>query len=312
LKKKFELFSFIFEYIKTFKYSLYEEVMTQDYHKKIMHKWDPKFYSSLIRLANFSNFSNLFFDNLNISGIENIRMIEDKQKVYVSNHVSLADFLVQGYVFGNENLPMPRIIAGENLFHFPFGFIWKRCGAVAIDRNKKNKTYLKSYLQTIDEIISDGDDLLIYPEGGRSYSGEILNQLKMGTLKHILNNKKEILAVPVFVNYDKRIEEGSLDLLHFYKSRRDIYLNKQTEFCLKHKNFRAFYNSFLTKIYDGLYFGTDVIAYFNRIFDYKKGNAYLSFGKGFSIGNFLNTPLNNSDLFQEKIVNSWKDLQNKI
>ena len=77
----------------------------------------------------------LFFDELVVSGEENVRKVEVEQLLYVSNHTSMADFLVQGYVFGSYDLTIPKIIAGENLSKGFLGRLFKRWGAVYVDRS---------------------------------------------------------------------------------------------------------------------------------------------------------------------------------
>ena len=55
-------------------------------------------------------------------------------------------------------------------------------------------------------VIDKGNGTLIYPEGGRSYGGGIKKELNLGTLRKLVNLgfERDLLAVPVFVKYDKR------------------------------------------------------------------------------------------------------------
>lgn len=99
-----------------------ESEASERYRKRIMHEYSADFYDKSIRffskkrfLLFGKNFPDLFFKKIVVRGEENVRRVGDKQLLYVSNHTSMADFLVQGYVFSVKRLPIPRIVAGENL-----------------------------------------------------------------------------------------------------------------------------------------------------------------------------------------------------
>ena len=67
----------------------------------------------------------------------------------------------------------PLIAAGINLFGGPLGLIHKHVtGAIPIRRNTKDPAYLITLKAYVAEILKK-HDLFFYPEGGRSYSGEL-------------------------------------------------------------------------------------------------------------------------------------------
>lgn len=252
-----------------------EEKLIEKYREKIRHNYSPSFYRKSAKLLHDIGLPKLLFDNICVEGVENVRKVEDKQLFYVSNHLSMADFLVQGYVFWKENLPVPRFIAGENLFHFPFGIFWKKCGAISIDRSG-NRDYLRIFKEEIQKYLFEGESLLDYAEGGRNYSGNGIKEFKTGLFSSLIDaveREKDIYVVPMNIRYDKRIEEKFLTKVQENKKKRDESLRKG------HKLAAGFY--------DKIYFGLDVFSYFVRPFDSKKGNAYLKFGESFSAKDFV-------------------------
>ena len=67
----------------------------------------------------------------------------------------------------------PIIAAGINLFGGPLGLIHKHVtGALPIRRNTKDPAYLITLKAYVAELLRK-HDLFFYPEGGRSYSGEL-------------------------------------------------------------------------------------------------------------------------------------------
>ena len=67
----------------------------------------------------------------------------------------------------------PIIAAGINLFGGPLGLIHKHVtGALPIRRNTKDPAYLITLKAYVGELLHK-HDLFFYPEGGRSYSGEL-------------------------------------------------------------------------------------------------------------------------------------------
>ena len=93
--------------------------------------------------------------------------------IYISNHKSHLDYLVEPLVLDDNGIRPPVIAAGINLFGGPLGLIHRHVtGAIPIRRNTKDPAYLVTLKAYIAEILGR-HDLLFYIEGGRSYSGEL-------------------------------------------------------------------------------------------------------------------------------------------
>jgi len=127
--------------------------------------------------------------------------------VYASNHRSHIDYLVEPLVLDDAGIRPPIIAAGINLFGGPLGLIHRHItGALPIRRNTKDPAYLITLKAYVSELLHT-HDLFFYPEGGRSYSGE-LKPAKTGLLSAALDAKVSGLKViPVAVAYDLVLED---------------------------------------------------------------------------------------------------------
>lgn len=132
------------------------------------------------------------------------------QVVYVSNHKSHLDYLVEALALLDNGIRPPVIAAGINLFGGPLGLINRHVtGAVPIRRNSKDPAYLVTLKAYVAELLKRRD-LLFYPEGGRSYSGE-LKPSKMGLLHAALQaDRANLRVVPMAISYDFVLEDRSL------------------------------------------------------------------------------------------------------
>jgi glycerol-3-phosphate O-acyltransferase len=127
--------------------------------------------------------------------------------VYVSNHKSHLDYLVEGLVLDDHGIRPPLMVAGINLFGGPLGLLHRHVtGAIPIRRNSKDPLYLVTLRAYVAELLKRRD-ILYYPEGGRSYSGE-LKTPKTGLLQAALHADRERLSIlPMAVAYDLVLED---------------------------------------------------------------------------------------------------------
>lgn len=127
--------------------------------------------------------------------------------VYVSNHKSHLDYLIEPLVLDDNGIRPPLLAAGINLFGGALGLLHKHVtGAVPIRRNSKDPLYLVTLRAYVAELLKHRD-LLYYAEGGRSYTGE-LKAPKTGLLQAALQaDREELSVVPVAIAYDLVLEE---------------------------------------------------------------------------------------------------------
>ncbi|MGE5243805.1 MAG: 1-acyl-sn-glycerol-3-phosphate acyltransferase [Betaproteobacteria bacterium] len=130
--------------------------------------------------------------------------------VYASNHKSHTDYLVEPLVLDDNGIRPPVIAAGINLFGGPLGLLHRYVtGAIPIRRNMKDPAYLVTLKAYVAEVLKR-HDLFFYPEGGRSYSGE-LKAVKTGLLHAALSAERPDLAIiPVAIAYDLVLEDHIL------------------------------------------------------------------------------------------------------
>ena len=140
--------------------------------------------------------------------------------VYVSNHKSHLDYLVEPLVLDDRDIRPPLTAAGINLFNGAMGLIHRHVtGAIPIRRNSKDPIYLVTLRAYVAELLKRRD-LLYYAEGGRSYSGE-LKPPKTGLLQAaLLADRAELSVVPMAVAYDLVLEDRIISREAMRKRKR--------------------------------------------------------------------------------------------
>jgi len=130
--------------------------------------------------------------------------------IYVSNHKSHTDYLVEPLALDDNGVRPPIIAAGINLFGGPLGLLHRHVtGAIPIRRNTKDPAYLVTLRAYIVELLRQ-HDLLFYLEGGRSYSGEMKSP-KTGLLHAVMMaTHTPRVVVPMAVAYDLVLEDHIL------------------------------------------------------------------------------------------------------
>jgi len=130
--------------------------------------------------------------------------------VWVSNHKSHLDYLVEPLALDDSGIRPPLIAAGINLFGGAMGLLHRHVtGAIPIRRNSKDPAYLMTLRGYVAEVLKR-HDVLYYAEGGRSYSGE-MKAPKTGLLQAALAaDRANLSIVPMAVSYDIVLEDRIL------------------------------------------------------------------------------------------------------
>ncbi len=156
--------------------------------------------------------------------VEHLEIVESATRagrvIYASNHRSHTDYLIEPLVLDDNGVRPPIIAAGINLFGGPLGLIHKHVtGAIPIRRNTKDPAYLVTLKAYVAELLRS-QDLLFYPEGGRSYSGE-LKAPKTGLLHAaLLSETPGLMIVPTAISYDLVLEDHILAKQRVKRSQR--------------------------------------------------------------------------------------------
>ena len=159
-------------------------------------------------------------------GIDIVRSAtRTKRVVYASNHKSHTDWMVQPLVIDDIGIRPPVIAAGSNLYGGALGLIQKHVtGAIPIRRGTKDPAYLVTLKAYVAELLRR-TDLLLYLEGGRSYSGEI-KPFKTGLLHAAAQadrKEKELVIVPTAIAYDLVIEDFVLSRQRIKRVQRPFH-----------------------------------------------------------------------------------------
>src|SRR6266513_138443 len=140
--------------------------------------------------------------------------------VYASNHKSHTDYLVEPLVLDDNGIRPPLMTAGINLYGGPLGLLHRHVtGAIPIRRHMKDPAYLITLKAYVAEILKK-HDLFFYPEGGRSYNGE-LKSFKTGLIHAALTaHRSDIVVLPVAIAYDLVLEDHILARQGVKKTQR--------------------------------------------------------------------------------------------
>jgi glycerol-3-phosphate O-acyltransferase len=124
------------------------------------------------------------------------------------------DYLIISSMFYVNNIVPPHIVAGSNLTFWPMGTIFRRSGAFFMRRSfKGKKLYASIFRQYIKSLVNEGYSIEFFIEGGRTRTGK-LGFPKMGIMKYLLDSvdegyAKDLMIIPISINYDRILEESS-------------------------------------------------------------------------------------------------------
>lgn len=138
------------------------------------------------------------------------RSTETGRVVYVSNHKSHVDYLIELLILEEHDFRPPIIAAGINLFGGALGLLHKHVtGAIPIRRGTRDAAYLVTLKAFVAELL-ERHDLFFYPEGGRSYSGA-LKAAKTGLFNAVVTAEVPVLHIqPMAIAYDLVLEDRIL------------------------------------------------------------------------------------------------------
>lgn len=149
------------------------------------------------------------------AGLERVRKAaKEGTLILLPSHKSHIDYLVVSYMFYQANLPLPLIVAGDNLSFFPMGIIFRRAGAFFIRRSfRGDRLYPIVVDAYVRRLIKDGHSIEVFLEGMRSRSGKLLNP-KFGLLNMIIasalsQDTRPVHFVPISIGYERIIETES-------------------------------------------------------------------------------------------------------
>lgn len=116
------------------------------------------------------------------------RIARGRRQILVVNHVSWFDVLALA-----GHLPGPyRFVAKKELANVPvFGHAWRACGHISIDRQDRSSA-IRSLEEARRQLEAEAPTVVLFPEGTRSASGELL-PFKKGAFMLALQTGAEIV-----------------------------------------------------------------------------------------------------------------------
>ena len=156
-----------------------------------------------------------------VEHIEHVRAATAAGRVvYISNHKSHLDYLLELLALEDFQIRPPVIAAGINLFGGPLGLINRQItGAIPIRRNIKDPVYLATLKAYVAEVLRR-HDVFFYIEGGRSYTGEF-KAPKTGLVHAALQaDIPNLKIIPTAIAYDLVLEDRTLARQGVKKSQR--------------------------------------------------------------------------------------------
>ena len=175
-----------------------------------------------------------FFDNNKISEIDS-----NSSVVFVMNHRSNMDYVLVSFLVAEKTTLSYAV--GEWARIWPLQMLIKAMGAFFVRRNSGNALYRKVLERYINLSTRAGVCQAVFLEGGLTKDGT-LRDPRLGFLDYMLrdyhpHSDKDIVFIPVGINYDRVIEDRSL-IRRLDKSakKRSVWFVLKTTFGFIFKN----------------------------------------------------------------------------
>ncbi|MCX7567209.1 1-acyl-sn-glycerol-3-phosphate acyltransferase [Sulfitobacter sp. F26169L] len=147
---------------------------------------------------------------------------EDATAVFVMNHRSNMDYVLVTYLASKTSTLSYAV--GEWARVWPLSSLIRLWGAYFIRRRSRGGLYRKVLSRYVQMATLGGDTQAFYPEGGLSLTGR-LQPPKVGLLSYLVDGfdpdgPRDIVFVPVAINYDRVLEDRVLMAAHARGDRR--------------------------------------------------------------------------------------------
>ena len=148
-----------------------------------------------------------FADNERLAAID-----PEATVVFVMNHRSNMDYVLAAFLAAEQTALSNAV--GEWARLWPLQQLVRAMGAFFVRRNSKNPLYRRVLERYVHMATQEGVCQAVFPEGGLSRDGKI-QPPRLGILDYMLrgfdpNGNRDIVFVPVGINYDRTLEDRSL------------------------------------------------------------------------------------------------------
>lgn len=148
-----------------------------------------------------------FADNERLAAID-----PEATVVFIMNHRSNMDYVLAAFLAAEQTALSYAV--GEWARVWPLQQLVRAMGAFFVRRNSKNPLYRRVLERYVHMATQEGVCQAVFPEGGLSRDGKI-QPPRLGILDYMLrgfdpDGKRDIVFVPVGINYDRTLEDRSL------------------------------------------------------------------------------------------------------
>ena len=140
------------------------------------------------------------------------RIEPDASVVFVMNHRSNVDYVIVAYMAANRSALSYAV--GEWARIWPLQALVRSLGAYFVRRNSNNRLYRRVLSRYVQAATAGGVVQAVYPEGGLSRDGR-MREPKLGLISYMVSafdpeGERDLVFVPVGINYDRVLEDRSL------------------------------------------------------------------------------------------------------
>jgi 1-acyl-sn-glycerol-3-phosphate acyltransferase len=189
--------------------------------------------------------------------------IQRHPHMVVSTHRSHVDYFLAGWYLYTCGFRQMRFAAGSNLTNIPkIGPLFRGLGAFTVKREMAfERNYVQNLCNQVIGMMENGEPVILFPEGGRSYSGAML-ELKSGILGAAVllqarHPEEDVYLIPNAISYEYPPDAPWFELLLRGKKLR------------KHNN-----NFFNRMIGSSWYYGADIFAFLPFVMARRTGRQY--------------------------------------
>jgi len=250
-----------------------------------MKEYHTSLHNAVIKGDGFihKTFSNVYVDGPALSSEE----LNIHPTMLACTHRSHMDYILLGMSFHKLGLNNLRYAAGDNLTNMPYiGRKFRSWGAFTVYRaHSHRRSYIFELTQQVVDMLNNQDNIIVFPEGGRSYNGSMM-PIKSGILAaNILAQynmpQKQYVYLPVAISYERLPELRYFTILQKGKELRN---NK--------KGILAGIKG------DIFYFGSDLFAFAKLIlahrFGKNYGDVYIDYAKPIAVNDIVDINANYS------------------
>jgi 1-acyl-sn-glycerol-3-phosphate acyltransferase len=189
--------------------------------------------------------------------------LQKQPHMIVCTHRSHTDYFLAGYTLIALKVRNLRFAAGSNLTKLPYiGRRFRAFGAFDVEREMAfERDYVKKLCYRVMDMMEKRDAVMVFPEGGRSYSGATL-EVKSGilgaaALLQARRPSEDVLLLPMAISYEYPPDVPWFGLL------------------LRGKKFRKRTQPFFKRLLGSLfYFGADILAFVPFLLAPRTGRTY--------------------------------------